>query len=298
MRRRHHPLVAAQRVVDSGLLAEAVQASSGQPSLLQGFQQSLLVHHRPPVTVDETSRGLHHVQFPDPDHTLRLGREGGVKGHKVRLFQKLFQRRNGGGSPLFDLFPGEVRIVGDDFHVKGPRTPGHRSADAPQADDAQHLARHSGSHQLLLQPLSLPQRGISTGDVTGRGQQQGHGVFRHSHHRRGRGVHHHDTPFSGFLHVNVVHAHSGPADDPQPLPGLNDLGRHFGGAAHHDGLVLTDGLHQLLRGEVCFDFHLGILAQHLQPFLGQGVGDQYFCSHKFLLTRSLTFIGSGVERKS
>ena len=47
----------------------------------------------------------------------------------------------------------------------------------------------------------------------------------------GGGVHDQYATAGGRLHVNVVDAHAGPADDAELLAGLDDLGGDLGAAA-------------------------------------------------------------------
>ena len=79
---------------------------------------------------------------------------------------------------------------------------------------------------------------------------------------------------SGGGQVDVVDAHTGPADDPQLIGGGNDLGGHLGARSDHQGVVVANDRGQFGRGQAGADIHLGHLGEDVNPSLVNWIRDK------------------------
>jgi hypothetical protein len=77
------------------------------------------------------------------------------------------------------------------------------------------------------------------------------------------GVHHKDAPTCGRIHINVIHAHARATDDTQFLGGFDDALCDLRLAADDQGVILADGLTQLVFFETRLHVHVKgrVLAQ-------------------------------------
>ena len=91
----------------------------------------------------------------------------------------------------------------------------------------------------------------------------------------GRSVDDEDAALRGGLHVHVVEADSGPADDPQLLPGGQELPVHLRGRAHDEGIVVADCREKRLPGKVGADVRdKAFLRKNGEARLGERLGDE------------------------
>ena len=105
-------------------------------------------------------------------------------------------------------------VIGHDRHVESLGSSGDRPPDPAQADHSQHLAPQLGAGKIRALPFAVGHVVVSRHHVAGRGQQQGHGVFGGGGGVGLGRVHDDDASASGGIDVDVVRAHTGPANDP------------------------------------------------------------------------------------
>ncbi len=138
------------------------------------------------------------------------------------------------------------------LHAEGLGSPGDLEADSSQSKDAQLLAPQLGALQRLLLPLAGVQRGIRLGELAGQGEHQANGQLGHGNRIRARGVHYHDAAVGGRVSVDIVHAHSGPADDAQLGSMLQQGAVHLDRGADHERVSIGQ-----LSGQPVLDLIVG-----------------------------------------
>src|SRR5690606_35870648 len=92
--------------------------------------------------------------------------------------------------------------------------------------------------------------GVGLRDVAGLGQQHRHRVLGGGEDVRLRGVDDHHAPVGGGLHVHVVEADAGPADDDEVLPGRDDVRGDLGGGADDQRVRALHRLEEAVRAEI------------------------------------------------
>ena len=91
----------------------------------------------------------------------------------------------------------------------------------------------------------------------------------------GRRVDDGDAGARGRVQVDVVDAHTRPADDLQPRPGCDQRGVHVDAAAHDEGVVGADDVAQLLCRQPGPDVDLVAGSKRLDTLGCDRLGDQH-----------------------
>jgi hypothetical protein len=247
-----HVVQLQQGRVDLGLALEHVQAGRPQLAGPQGLGQGGLVDDRAPGGVDQHGRRLHAGQPLGPDQVLGGRRQPGVDAHEVGLGQQLVQLAPGhaqGGLAVAVQPPaGGV----EDRHAEPGGPPGHRLADAAQADHPQGLAVDLEAEEELRPPdprLLGPQVPVPLGDPPGRGQQQRPGQVGGGLGDHVGGVGGQHPPGRARLQVEVVVADGEVGHHPQPGAGpLQQLAVDPVGQHGQEPVHARDPLQQLAPG--------------------------------------------------
>ena len=173
-----------------------------------------------------------------------------------------------------------VRIVADQVHAEGAGALGHQAADAAKAEDGQRLLIQLAAAELAARPLARVHAGVGLGGVARACQHQAHGLLGGGDDVGGGGVAHDDAGLGGGLDVDVVHAHARAADDAQLRSRGDDLARDVRGGAHHERIVVGDGLDKLIRGHLQLDIDLqALFRKAVQTGLRQLLGNQDLLRH-------------------
>jgi hypothetical protein len=175
--------------------------------------------------------------------------------------------------------PGPLRghegIVGHDLHPERRGSLSHQLADAPEADDAEHLVGQLHAFPAAALPTAFGERGVGLGDVAGLGEQQRHRVLGGGEDVRLRGVDHHHALRGGCLCVDVVEPDPGPTDHDEVLRGRQHVGGDVGGRPDDQRVRAGHRLEELLRGEIELEIHLVAGgAEPVEPAVGDLLGDQ------------------------
>ena len=123
----------------------------------------------------------------------------------------------------------QVRIVSQHAHPEHNRPPGHFRADAAHPGDAElpcWSAPRPKTPCASIRPLSsrhAPAESCARADINIEKVSSAVEIVLPP-----RGVHHHDAPLRGGVHVHVVHAHARAADDAQFRRRLDHLAGDFG----------------------------------------------------------------------
>ena len=137
-----------ERGVGAGLLGVHVEAGTGDPALLEGGVQRLLVDDPAARGVDDPHRRLDLVQRLVADEAEGLGGLGQVDGDEVGDLEQLVE-----GQQLDAHLRGarglHVGVVRDDLHAEGGHALGDQDADAAEADDTEGLLASSTPVYLL-----------------------------------------------------------------------------------------------------------------------------------------------------
>ena len=168
-----------------------------------------------------------------------------------------------------------IGVVGHDLHLEATSALGHQEPDAAEPDDAQRLAHELNAAVLAAVPAALFEGLVSLGDVARAGHDHGDRVLGCAEHVAGRGVDDDDAALGGGLHVHVVYTHAGAAHDAEPRARFDDLGRDFGGRAHHQRVVVFDARHELLRSPIDAEVYVEVLLEKLDAFCSELLLDQH-----------------------
>ena len=124
------------RVSRQRLLFENIERRPGHLSARQCLDQSCLVDQPTARAIDQPDAAFCFREANGVEEMMRLGREGGVQGEKIREGQELIE--------FFDQLHlkrarparGKVWIVGQHPHPEGDCAPAQLRADPTHADDA------------------------------------------------------------------------------------------------------------------------------------------------------------------
>ena len=257
-----------------GLLREHVQRRAGDVPRAQRVDQCVQVDQVSAGGVHDPHARLHQGDPVGVDQVRGLGRERRVQGDEVGLQEQVLERC-GRHLQLPAAIGRHERVEHDDAHPERPCAGGDQLADAPEADDAEHLVRQLDAAEALALPAALDQRGVCLGDVAGQREEQPERVLGRRHHVRAGRVGDDDPAAGGRRDVDVVDPRPGPPDHLQPARMLEQLGRDTGRAADDQGVVGADPAGQSLRLREQVDVDLELLTQQLDPGGGDLLGDQH-----------------------
>ena len=213
------------------------------------LDQRLLVDHVAAGGVDQAGAGPHGGEGLAADEAQGLGRRGQVEGDEVARAVEVLGARGHLDAQLAVARLGHEGVEGDHPHPEPLGPLGHHLADAAEAQDAERLAGHLDAGEARALPAPVDEAGVGLGDVACLRKQQGDGVLGRREGVRAGGVHDHDAAAGGGVHVDVVDAGPGPAHHLQAPGPLDHVGGDLGGAAHHQGVVVADAVHQLVARE-------------------------------------------------
>jgi hypothetical protein len=89
-----------------------------------------------------------------------------------------------------------------------------------------------------------------------------------------RGVDDHDATLGRGVHVDVVDADAGAADDLQPRARLDDVRRDLRLTAHDEAFVVADDLQEVVARQSYTDVDLGVAFERVDPVLRNRVDDE------------------------
>jgi hypothetical protein len=184
----------------------------------------------------------------------------------------------------------EERIVGHDFHPEAQRAVGHDRADVAGTDQAERLASHFDTHEIVLRPFAGLGLGIGLGQLAGKREHQRDRVLGSGDRVAERSVHHHHALGAGVRDVDVVDPDPGAADHLEVGRGVEDLLGDLGRRADREAVVLADDCLELF-GCLAGD-DIDIAAALLEDAGGVGVhfvrDEDFGLGHDFVPSSSRT----------
>ncbi len=240
VRRNDDGLELEQRRLGGRLGGEDVDAGTGDPSLLEGDRERVLVDDAAAGRVDDPHRRLDLAQGLVADQPDGLRRLRQVHGDEVADLEQLVEADETHahlGSPR----AGDVGVEGHDLHAERRKPLRDKDTDPAETDDADDLLVELDPGVLAALPLTGLERGIGGRDVAGRGQQQPDRQLGRRDDVGRRGVDHHDAGLRGRRDVDVVQPDAGPGHDLERTGGGQRLGVHLGRRADQDRVDVRDG---------------------------------------------------------
>ncbi len=110
------------------------------------------------------------------------------------------------------------------------------------------------------------------GNISGLGEEEGHGLFGGRENVRDGGVHHHDTQFRRFDDVDVIEANTGASHDDHVPRRLERRGVDLGGRTDNERVRAGHGLEEFSGREP--ETNVDLVARVAQ-FLQTGVGNLF-----------------------
>ncbi len=260
-------------IVDGRFHREHVEAGTGDRRVVEGGQQRRLVDDGAARSVDQLGGRHHRRQLGGTDQTLGVRSCRDVKCHVVRLGQQVVEVDRLHLVFQVELWSGAM-LIGDDGHPERLGAGGHLLSDPAETDDAERLARQTGSHQLRLLPAAVLHRRVGPGDVACECEHQPERQLGHRHAVGVRAVDHLDAGVHRRLHIDGVETGPGPCDHLEPTPVGDDPGRDACRRSDDDGLVLIDDVHQRVLVEARSDVDLTVAGEQLDAGIGDRVAHQ------------------------
>src|SRR5262249_5397352 len=123
------------------LRREDIESRSGDPTLAERFEQSILVHDSAARDVDEVRARLHLGEEGAVHQMPRLVGQRDVADHHVRLAEKALPRDQLDPAEPGALLGGEgdVRVAGKQAHAKAERPLGGGATGPPESEEAEGL---------------------------------------------------------------------------------------------------------------------------------------------------------------
>ena len=274
MRRHHHAVQREERRVGGGLVREHVERGTAQMSALDRLGQGVLVDDAAPRRVHQASALLHQPELVLAQQSLGLGGSRQMDRHEVGLDQERLERRHRIDAHLLRTLGADVGIERDHPHAEPGRALGHQRAHPSQPDEADRLAGELHALPLRALPRALFQRGVGLRGVASLRQEQGHRLLGGADDVGLRRVDHHDAAARGGFDVDVVQADPRARHHLQLWRGGEHLVGDLRGAADDERVVGRDLGREVAPGEVGANVHLEVLAEQLQPLLGELLGDE------------------------
>jgi hypothetical protein len=238
--------------------------------------ERLLVDDAAARGVDQQRAALHLGHRRRPDEAAGLVGQRRVAGDEVGAGEELVQVDQLHAEPRRRLAADE-RVVAQHLHLEAARAVGGDAADVAESDDAEGLAHDLGAAELGLLPLAALHRGGRLRDVAGQREQEAQRVLGGGHRVAAGRVLHDDAAPRGGRDVDVVDADAGPADDLEPLAGLDHVGGDLAARTDQEAVELADDRLEVAGRQSEADVHgdRGRGGQDLGRAGGHLVGDQH-----------------------
>ena len=201
--------------------------------------------------------------------------EVGLREEAVDILDKLDLEAAGAAD-------GKIGIVGENAHAEGHGAAGKLRADAAHAENAEGFVVELDALVFFAVPASGFHAGIGLRDVASDTDKEGKGMLGGGDGIATGSVHDDDTTARCGIHIDIVHAHTGAADDLQVRSGLQNSGGDFGLAADDESREFRDDFDNLSLRQTGFDNNLESAAggEFIDSTLGHGIGYENFGSGK------------------
>ena len=175
---------------------------------------------------------------------------------------------------------GQKGIEGHNLHVEPLRPLDELAPDPAPADYGEPFAIEFDAGEGLASGLefTLQDLGMSRGNIAGGSEHESKGMFGSRNGVTSRGIHHdHPLCACGFP-VDIVDAHPGPADGPEPGSPRDYFCVGLGLGTYNEGVIVPDDFQKLFRlgAEIRNEVggNVGVLVQEGDPMLTDGVRDK------------------------
>jgi len=254
--RQHHQIVAIeQHRRDAWFTVEDIQRGAADTVEHQRLRQRMLVHHLATRGVDQECIGLHQVQ-PAAVDQVPVGRATrAVQRNEVALRQHRVERLDlGGAIAIQNILRHRRAVLHQDFHAEPVMgTLGHGLTDAAETDDAQHLARDLGAHQMgraPAGPLAGAQLALALARAARHHQHQRHGDIGGAFRQHVGGVGHGDAMGAHRVGVDMAVPHAVIGQQPGLRRGhIQRLGPQLVGDRGQDRIEPGQGRAELGTGQ-------------------------------------------------
>src|SRR5581483_2353610 len=208
-----HVGAADQRVIGRGrLLLQHVQAGAGDPAVVEGADERLLVDDAAAGGVDQDRGRLHQAQLALPDQVAGTAGERDVDREEVGPGQQLVER-DAARVVTVEQVGGDERVVGEQRHLEAAQTGGERAGGVAEAEQADGLAAQVAVGQgVLAVPGAGANQAVMDRDLADEREPEANDVLGEALAGGVRGVGDHDPARGGGEDGDVVHAAAG-ADD-------------------------------------------------------------------------------------
>ena len=250
MRRQHNPRHTHERMVFAHRLAgEYVNSRAGYNTLLYSLRQIFFDDNAATSTVYKAHALFHLLHLFHGNHALGVRRQRHVYRNEIRLGDNVIERAYRHTQILGTVLV-DIRVISDDIHIKGHGSFSHTGTDTAHTNNAQSLVPQFHAHVLLAIPLAFLHGFVGNGDITGHGQHHSHGMFGSGDGITAGRIDDDNALSSSCRDINIVHAHTGTADNLKFFCPVDDLCCYFRGRTHHQCVILGNDFQQFLCGNL------------------------------------------------
>jgi hypothetical protein len=241
--RRDHDVRKLEQRAGVGLLREHVDRCACDLARSQRLDERFLVDELTACGVDDSHAVAHRRDRVSIDHTVRLRRQRQVERQEVRARERVLPR-GALDAELAEPVGRDEGVVRDHLHSEPECAPRDLLADPAEAEDADRLLRELDPSPLRPLPAAALERCVCLRDVARKGNEQTDGVLGGRDDVRLGRIRDDDPAAGRGVDVDVVHTHSGAADDLHRVRLVDEIGRQLGRRPDDDRVVATDDLVQ------------------------------------------------------
>ena len=250
---------------------EDVESGPGELAGTKRLGEGVLVDERAARRVDEPRAVTHPGDGVAVDQAVRLVGQRRMERDHVGHAEELVD-----GLRLLDaeipkaLGPDE-RVVRGHRHAEPERTTRNLLADPTETDDTQCLPGHLHPAPARTLPAAVLERRVRLRDVPREGEDQPDRLLGGGDDRRLGSIRDDDAAPRRRVDVDVVDAHTGPADHLESLRPIDDVLGQACGGPDHDAVVAVDDLGER---RVRVDVDLEATPEELDAGLGDRLADE------------------------
>ena len=225
-----------------GFIHHNVKPDACYDSFLHCFGKVLFIVKPAAGTVDDANTFLALLPFSRAQHIDRLFRLRRVDGNDIRFFQQIIQGLTFFHTKALKTGIRDIRIIGNDAHIKGMHALCNKSPNAAKPNDAKRFMIELAAFEVLAFPDAFFEHLVGPDRIAAACKQETDGMFSGRNDIGFRRIDHNDAPFGGTVKIDIIHTIASPANHLEFFCRIIQLLVDLCHAADNEGIIIPNDL--------------------------------------------------------